>query len=445
MSNEKYLAAIEISSSKIIAAVGKTSGTGSLDVVAIEQEKTTDFVRYGIIQNAEEVATQVARIIDHLEHNHNVVPRKIDKLVIGIGGRSMRSIPTVVKRPLPEDTEITQEIINRLHAEAANSSVDSSIEIIDPLPRDYRVGKRSTISPIGAIGNSIEATYDLIVCRPQLKKNIIRTIVDKLGIESAGFVATPMAVGHLILSQDQKQLGCMLVDFGAECTTVTIYKDGALRYFSTIPLGSRNITRDIMSLGGMLESRAEEIKTQQGKAIVPDDLQSININGVKYADVLNYIVARAEEIAANINEQIVYAGYTEHDLGAGIVYIGGGMRLSHFPQLLSQRTGLEVRAGSLPSYIKISDSKASSMDCIQVVSVLYAGATMGCQECLSLPERSSIPVTGDPNLEEEDFLDEQPGRQQSQKSGLLDRVKKGLAGMFGGGIDEDDEDDDPQF
>ncbi len=444
MSTEKYLAAIEISSSKIIAAVGKTTGNGSLDVVAIEQEKITDFVRYGIIQNAVEVATQVARLIDRLEHNHNVVPRKIDRLIIGLSGRSMRSIPTTVKRPLPEDTEITREIISRLHTEAANSSVDSSIEIIDSLPRDYRVDKRSTISPIGERGNSIEATYDLIVSRPQLKKNIIRTIVEKLGLESAGFVATPMAVGHLILSSDQKQLGCMLVDVGAETTTVTIYKDGTLRYFSTIPLGSRHITRDLMALGSLLEVRAEEIKTQQGKAIISEDIQPINIQGVKNTDVLNFIVARAEEITANINEQIAYAGLKDSDLGAGIVYIGGGMRLTDFPQLLSRRIGLDVRAGSLPSYVKISDSKASSLECIQVISVLYAGATMGCEECLSVPERAGIPITGTPNPDEEPDSEKETKTDTIRKPGLFETFKSSLASMFGGGADDDD-DDDPEI
>lgn len=65
------------------------------------------------------------------------------------------------------------------------------------------------------------------------------------------------AIADLVLTSDEKKLGCMLVDFGAETTTVSMYKNGTLRYFETLPLGSRNITRDIMSLNHT-EENAEQ-------------------------------------------------------------------------------------------------------------------------------------------------------------------------------------------
>ena len=60
MSEERYIAAIEISSSKILGAVGKTTGEGQLEVIAIEQDRGVDGVRYGIIQNLEETSLRVA-------------------------------------------------------------------------------------------------------------------------------------------------------------------------------------------------------------------------------------------------------------------------------------------------------------------------------------------------------------------------------------------------
>lgn len=76
MSEERYIAAIEISSSKIIAAVGRTYGEGQLEVLAVEQEKEVDAVRYGVIQNLEETSVRVARIIDRLEHRTGVTPAR---------------------------------------------------------------------------------------------------------------------------------------------------------------------------------------------------------------------------------------------------------------------------------------------------------------------------------------------------------------------------------
>jgi hypothetical protein len=51
-----------------------------------------------------------------------------------------------------------------------------------------------------------------------------------------------------LLNDAQKNSGCVLVDIGADTTTVSIYKSKLLRFLSVIPLGSDNITKDIMSL-----------------------------------------------------------------------------------------------------------------------------------------------------------------------------------------------------
>ena len=82
----------------------------------------------------------------------------------------------------------------------------------------------------------------------------------------------------------------MLVDMGAETTTVTIYRKGCLRYFATLPFGGRNITRDITSLN-VLEENAEDIKITSGNAIPRDTASSLNLNGVKLSEVSNLIVA----------------------------------------------------------------------------------------------------------------------------------------------------------
>ena len=145
MSEERYIAAIEISSSKIIAAVGKTYGEGHLEVIAIEQEKGVDTVRYGIIQNLEETSVKVARIIDRLERRTGVAPRQVKGLFVGLSGRSLRSIPTDVHLNLPEDTEITDEILARLRNEAMRSAIDNSLEVVDAVHVFIRWGKQRPI------------------------------------------------------------------------------------------------------------------------------------------------------------------------------------------------------------------------------------------------------------------------------------------------------------
>lgn len=105
MAEDRYVAAIEISSSKIVAVVGKMHAGGQLDIIASEQEKGVESVRYGVIRNLEEASNRILRILNKLERKPAVAPRKITGLFVGLSGLSLHSIPTRVSINLPDDTE----------------------------------------------------------------------------------------------------------------------------------------------------------------------------------------------------------------------------------------------------------------------------------------------------------------------------------------------------
>lgn len=440
--NERYLAAIEVSTSKIVAAIGKTRGAGTLDVVAVEYESTPEgCVRYGIIQNLEETSTVVARLFSRLEQRANIHPRKIKSVIVGLGGRSLKNITKEVSMSLPEDTEITDDILARLQDLALHSAIDNTLEVVDAVPRVFKVGNSSTSSPKGMVGNHISGVFDLIVCRPELKRNIRRTIVDKLHLEVDGFVVTALATGHLILSPEEKRLGCMLVDMGAETTTVTIYQKGSLTYFATIPMGGRNISRDIASLG-VVDAKAEEIKITSANSLAESEVPNLNINNLKLSDISNLVVARSEEIVANIIAQIEYAGIKDSDLQGGIIGIGGGFRMKGFMELLERESNISVRRGSLPDYVRVEDTRANGIESAEVVSVLYAGATLTDKESLFMPEKAPMPVNGVlqfPDEEEPEKKPQKPEEAPKPKNNIWKKLGKGIGGIFGG-ADEDESD-----
>ena len=437
--SERYIAALEVSTSKIVAAIGKTKGSGSLEVIAVEHEPTAEGgVRYGIIQNLEETATAVARLFARLEQRANIHPRRIKSVIVGLGGRSLKNITKEVSLSLPEDTEITDDILSRLQDQALHSAIDNTLEVVDAVPRLFKVGDNArTSSPKGMVGNHISGIFDLIVCRPELKRNIRRVIVDKLHLDVDGFVVTAMATGHLILTPEEKRLGCMLVDMGAETTTVTIYQKGALQYFATIPMGGRNISRDIASLG-VVDAKAEEIKITSGNALSESNIPNLDINGLKLTDITNLVTARSEEIVSNIIAQIEYADIKDSDLPGGIICIGGGFRLKGFLELLEMESGISVRRGTLPEYVRIEDTRASGVEIAEVASVLYAGATLTEKESLMMPERPAMPVNGVLPFGEEDNKPETKKTSDSKpKKSFFEKVGRKLGNIFSGGDDDD--------
>jgi cell division protein FtsA len=421
MENDRYVAALEVGSSKIIAAVGRTDGKG-LDIVAIEQVKKCDIVRYGAIQNLEATSSAINELIDRLESRPEISPRRIQSFFVGISGRSMRGIQTESSIKFDEEKEISQEDLDALSRMARNTAIDSSLKIIDVVPRKYKVGKTHTHNPIGMIGTELSAIFDLIVCRPVLERNLERTVVEKSKVAVANFVVTPIAASHLLVLPDEKRVGCMFVDMGAETTTVLIFKNGEMVYFSTIPLGSRNITLDLMSLK-LSEEKAEAIKQQSGKAIAPETRSMITIEGIRNVDIINIVVARAEEIAANICEQIHYAGLDHTDLPGGIIAMGEGFKLTDMMELLGRQCNLPIRAAKLPANgLVIEDHKAPGTDILQVASVLYSGASLTETSCLQSVSSGSLPVVDEPNDYEEE--DKEKVKEKKERDRHRDREKK---------------------
>lgn len=374
---------------------------GYVDIIAAEQAMGNDSVRYGHVHNLEETSKRVDRVIAELEKNPMVAPRKITEAFIGLNGTSMLSITTDVSIQLPDDTEITQEILDKLKAEALSTAIDNTLEVVDAVERTYRVDNSETRSPIGSVGSKISAVYDLIVCRPILRRNLERTVTDKLHLRS-DFMVTALATGLVALTDEEKRLGCMLADIGAETTTVTIYRKGLLVYMATIPLGGRHITRDLTHLN-LLEEKAEELKISSGNAQATLTGANINLGGITLAEVLAMVRARAEEIAVNIVEQINNVGlaskqggkFSAKELPAGIICIGGGSKLNGMTELLERFSGLPVRLGRLPVYVRVDSPKISSFDLIQAVSLLYSGAELTDRDCLEMPPAPELPATGE--------------------------------------------------
>lgn len=424
MATDRYIAALEISSSKVIGAVGAVGKSGQLEILAIRQEKSIDSVRHGQIQNIEETSILINRVVESLERNPKIAPREITGVYVGLSGLSMKSIEKDVNLALPDDTEITDDILQRLKDKALEADIDNSLEIVEAVPRIYTVGRQETNRPKGMMGNEISAIYDLIVARPILRNKLRRVVQDRLGLDIKGIVVTPLAVGDLVLNEHEKKLGCMLVDIGAETTNVTIYTRGYLVYYATIPLGGRNITLDLKDLN-MIEDKAEELKITFGNAIATSNPSQEMVGPHRLSKISNYVVARSEEIVANIVEQVRYAGLTEKDIPEGIIVYGGGARLNGIVDLIGKFSGLNVRVASYPTSIRMSDPEAQGTENLQVSAILYEGTKLSDDDCLQIP---TAPATEEPDSVSSESAPVQP--ETTEKKNPKNGIGKRLGTFF---------------
>ncbi len=364
-----YVISLEIGSSatKIGAATfdADLGNEAPVTVIAIEEEPLTNCVRYGRIQNVEDVTRHTMLALDRLGGRTGVYPREITGVYTAIGGRSLASCKATSQLTLPEESEITQKLIEDLKNDALLQVPQNRIPL-DVIPLRYTVDDVVTKRPVGSFGSRLKAEFTIVYCDPLNERNLERVIVERLNLDICGYVVRPLAIANLALTNEDTKPGCMLVDIGAETTTVSIFKDGALQYLATIPLGSLNITRDLANGLGVIEEQAEQIKIRLGNAI--SDSNSLTPDQI---EIDNYVQARVSEIIANILAHIGFANFKSTDLCSGIIVTGRGAKLKNLCQLLQMRSRLPVRVASSPNYIHVADPAINTSDNLDVIAVAY--------------------------------------------------------------------------
>lgn len=391
--NERYVVALEIGSSRAkigVAGFDPDDPTHRLTIYNTVELPTVDSVRYGRINNVREVTHVITELLDDIEKQQPVDGRTVLSVYLSIGGRSLKAVKTKARIDLPERTEITERLIHDLRKQAIEN-LATTADLICVEPVRFTVDNMPTPRPVGSLGTRLAAEFTAVVCNPANRKDLVDVVSERAGLNVSGITVRPIALAHLVLTPQEINAGCMLVDVGAETITVAIYKKYALQYLVTIPIGARLITRDIATVLALTEEQAEVLKLRMADAIPePCDNVDADPEDVKLQETVDaVVVARVADLVANIAAQPEFAGMSAESLPAGIILAGGGARLRNFARLLESHTGMRVRIATLPPDIIISDAGLSAADNLDIIALLNESAESaragGDAECLSAP------------------------------------------------------------
>ena len=343
MAATDFIVAIELGSTEITGIAGKKNADGSVNILAHSSEKSDDCIKKGVIYNLDKTTQKLTSVIKNLE---NKLQAGIKKVYIGVGGLSLRSVKNSETRQLGDDTRISQAIIDSM-MEANMDTPLMDYEILAVEPQEYKVGNNLLTEPVGTTASSIEGNYLNIIARPSVKQNI-RQCLSHTGYEIAGFTISPMATADTVLTTNEKRSGCALIDFGADTTTVAIYKNNILRHVCVIPLGGNNITKDICSKQ-IEEDDAELIKLRYASAYTEhkegEDIQDFDITidgkfSIQSRVLEDIVEARVNEIITNVFNQIKLSNYSD-SLMAGIVVTGGVSNMPNIDKAITNITKIE--------------------------------------------------------------------------------------------------------
>jgi len=346
--NSNKLIAIDLGSSRISAMAVEIQVNGALKILA-EESKISDDVKWGIVEQVSGAAFKVNELVKLLQNSSKVTD--IQQVCVSVGAKSMKQIPVSITRFVGSSKIVTNQLISSILDECESKFQQPDLAIFDLIPLSYVLDGKRMDDPIGQRGSQITANYNAIVGNSLINSELERCF-DRTGIVLEYRPLVVEALSTALLDEQEREAGCALINFGATTTTLAVYSQGALQCLLVVPLGGKNITRDIQELG-ISEANAERLKCLKGVAMeqLVLDPMYVQIPSVETETPVVRISTQflATIIEARLDEMLqpIFSAISElpFSLDAGIIITGGGSKLANITEFITDKTTIYTRFG----------------------------------------------------------------------------------------------------
>ncbi|MEP6662245.1 MAG: cell division protein FtsA [Verrucomicrobiota bacterium] len=337
--SSNIIVGLEIGTSKVCAVVGETNAAGALNIIGLGQSRSRG-VRKGEISDPAAAEEDVRNAIVEAEQMSNA---EIRSVYLGVTGNHIRGFNNRGVHPVVSaDREITEEDVQDVIKNAKAINLPTENNVVHAIRQHFHVdGQDSILNPVGMCGAKVEVDVHVIHGNTNRLQNPIR-VVAGLQMEIETVVFTGMASALALLSNEHKELGALVIDFGGGTTEYVLYSDGIIKHTGVLALGGDHVSHDLAIGLKIPMGRAEQLKIEHGSAL-PDDAakgKTININSefgqpgknINLEHLRRIMALRVEEILQIIEQDLARAGLLDY-IRAGVFICGGGARIQNIQRL----------------------------------------------------------------------------------------------------------------
>lgn len=348
--SEKIIAAVDVGTTKVVVVAGRKKEDGRIEILGYGKARSMG-VKRGVVLNIDEAFKAIDEAIRQAEDTFG---GDIDEVYVNIVGQQLKTLTVKGERYIGESRIVSDDDVDYMFQQVKKTGLPEGYKIYHIAPQLFSIDHEGGIqNPVGMTGEKMEADFRLLVA-PGVYESNLKLCFDRAGITIRKMMIDPLASSEILLSEDEKEAGVILLDIGGGTTKMAIYHDGVLCYSSLIPFGGNVITHDIKEGCAILARQAESLKVQFGQAMgdfAPDD-RVVTIPGISgwepkeisFKSLAFIIQARMEEIIEAFFYQVEQSGYMDQ-VGAGIVLTGGSALMPNLSQLIKYQTGMDVRKG----------------------------------------------------------------------------------------------------
>jgi cell division protein FtsA len=267
-SNDRIIVGIDVGTHKVCTIVAEADpGPGNrlnvLGVGAVASE--------GI---AKGMITDIVAASGAVEHSLEAAERqsgcRILSAYVSVSGNHVSSMNNRgLVAVSNSDRIISQEDVIRAVEAASAIAIPAGRDALHIIPRTYTVdGQEGIRNPVGMSGFRLDVETHIVTGASNVRENLIRC-VQKADVEVDDLVLSPLAAAEAVLTEQEKNLGVVLVDIGHGTTDIAIYVEGSVWRSKVLPVGGWHLTNDLVIVFNIPYEAAEALKLQYGQAVVP--------------------------------------------------------------------------------------------------------------------------------------------------------------------------------
>src|SRR5205085_5366633 len=244
--------------------------------------------------------------------------------------------------------------VGRVIEASKSINIPAELELLHVIPRQFVVdGQDGIHDPLGMTAQRLEANVHIVTGARTHNQNIL-TCVNKAGIAVQELVLEQLAAAEAVLTQDEREMGVLLMDLGAGTTDYAVFLEGNVVHTNVLPVGAGHFTSDISVVLRTPMDDAERIKKRYGCAlgslVTEDDPIEVPTVGGRAPKILtrpeltSILEPRAAEIAKLVYRDLEKVGLAK-EIRSGVVLVGGGAEMDGMVEMVEQVFDQSARKG----------------------------------------------------------------------------------------------------
>jgi len=372
------IAAVDIGGSKAACVIARLTpvfdGEVEPDVIGVGQHGGVCRDKRPDIESSLRAAVEAAE---------RMAGERIRRVSVAVPGRSVGCRRIAVDLDVSGGVVTQDDVEECLTQGAAAAAPEGSTPLSSSRIR-FLVDGEPVDEPAGLAGGVLAAEMLGLSVRDSYAENV-EALLGRCGLELDELIVGPAAAGDIVLIDDEKELGVILIDIGAKSTDFALYEKGALVACGAVPLGGDHITRDIAQIFGSPIAKAERIKTLFGSALssagdehrlvdFPQLGDEAEVARHSRAELAQVIAPRFEEIIELTLDALPKSGSARRSIRRAVL-TGGGSLLVGARETAERIVGVKTRLGR-PAALSGAPEAATAPQFATAVGVIQSAARL---------------------------------------------------------------------